>query len=441
MRRLALLLALSIGPPLSLRATAAETDCPVYELEPAIPLVNPPVALHDGFALTSYFGKFLKSTAAVLRFDESGRLLWVHRLSGETSQLDWISSTGDGSLLVAGGARTVLGSGTVIGKLKPDGSVAWSKFIRPAKASVWGFDGAPDGGGYAAMFGGVGDLPQTQTGLVSHFTNAGDMAWARTITIDGNPIIQPVVAAQSDGMLIAKTWDVGFDKRLAILLIKLTENGDLSWAHLITNGDRDLGVSSLLTLTDGSLVIAGGASGNGADGSDTALIHFDRDGNPLSGIALHAPPLGGLHLISRDIDGWFLLGGRSAKGGPTLADPVDPSQPTIARVGLDGQIAWAKVEDLGAKGGMLIGLVHGRDHLVAIATRGDWGPSTLVRLTLDGDPAGGWSPAAPVQFGSEKLDLATARTDVQLRPVRLETINAGLSTSEATTELVPLCTK
>lgn len=441
MTRLALLLTLSLGLSLPLQATAAETDCPVYGLEPAIPLVNPPAVLHDGFAVTSYFGKFLEATAAVLRFDDSGRLLWVRRLSGQTSQLDWISAAGDGTLLVAGSARTGLGSGTVIGKLMPDGSIAWSEFIHPIEARVWGLDGAPDGGGYVAMFGGVGNLPKTQIGLVSRFAKEGDFVWARTVAVDGDPVIQPVVASQSDGVLIAKTWNIAFDKRLAILLIKLTESGDLNWARLISSSDRDLGVSSLLTLTDGSFVIVGGAMGSGVEGSDSALIHFDKEGNPLSSKTLDAPLLGGLHLISRDTDGRFLLGGRFAKGGPTLADPVGPSQPTIARITLGGQIAWAKAEDLGVKGGMLFGLVRGKDHVVAITTRGDWGPSTLLRLTLDGDPSDGWNPATPVPIESKKLDLTAARTDVQLRPLHLEAITAGLSSSEAAAKLIPLCSQ
>ena len=441
MKRLALLLALCSWLSFPNRAAAADTDCPAYGLEPPIPLVNPPAVLHDGFALTSYFGDFLASSAAVLRFDESGRLLWVRRLSGETSQLDWISAAGDGALLIAGSAKTALGSGTIVGKLTSDGSVAWSKFLHLTKARVWGSDGTPDGGGYVALFGGVGDLPTTQAGFVSRFEKNGDLGWTRTIAVGGDPVIQPLVAAQSDGVLIAKTWDPGFDKRLAILLIKLTGNGDLSWTRLIDNGDRDLGVSSLFTLADGSFVVVGGASGSGANGSDSAFSHFDQNGNPLSSVTLHAPPLGGFHLISRDTDGRFVLGGESAKGGRTLADPVDPSQPTIAQISIDGQVAWAKAEDLGAEGGGLFGLVGGKEHLVAIATRGDWGQSTLLRLTLDGDPSNGWSPAASVMLQSEKLDLTEAHVDVQIQPIHLEAIDAGLTTSEAATTLVPLCSK
>ena len=130
-------------------------------------------------------------------------------------------------------------------------------------------------------------------------------------------------------MLIARTWDAGVDKRLAILSIKPTGNGDLSWTRLIGDGDRDLGVSSLFTLADGSFVVVGGASGSGANGSDSAFTYFDQNGNPLSSVTLHAPPLGGFHLISHDTDGRFVLGGRSAKGGRSLATPSIRANPQL----------------------------------------------------------------------------------------------------------------
>jgi hypothetical protein len=66
----------------------------------------------------------------------------------------------------------------------------------------------------------------------------------------------------------------------------------------------------------------------------------------------------------------------------------------------------------------------------------------LLRLTPDGNPvAGGWNAATPTALVSQKMNLMVAPTGVELHPIPLEMLDAGLSSVEATVKLVSLCSK
>lgn len=433
--RLFSLLAVMLWPSLAFSGDLG-IDCPIEGTDPSMAFVDPDVALPDGFIVTSFIGDFAHPKAVMLHFDKSGRLNWERELAGKASTLGDGAGSGNGSYVFTAGAQTSNGSGLVIAKFRPDGSIVWSEFLKGPKAGIWGFATGPDGGGYAAMF---VQIP-SQVGLIMRFTAGGEISWAKTISVDDYPVIQTIVATQPDGVLIAKTWDVPFDKPRSILLMKFFQDGQLAWSHMISNPERDLLAQDMITLSDGSIVIAGGASGDGAKASDGALIHLDKDGNGLSATALHAPPLGDFKLLSPDADGWLFLGGMTAQGGASLSDPVGPSQPTIARVNADGQVAWAKQEYFGPTGGMTFGMVSENDRIFITGARGDWGPATLLELKSDGSVIGkGWKDGVPIQITSHQMELSITNVPVDSQPIQITAVAAKLDTTEASVKLVPLC--
>jgi len=257
-----------------------------------------------------------------------GQNLFAKRYTGMSS--DWglaAIATPDGGCLVGGFS----GSTAIAIKIRADGSEEWIKTYGPggvfyslAQASDQGYFLA----GYTSSFGaGYSDV------LVLKVTQAGDVVWAKTV---GGP-------AYDDAFSVASTLDGGCivagylqeaiaTNRYDFLVIKMSASGTLEWAKKIGLPDSCDWCCSVVQTPDGGYALAGWTDYYGR--RRALMVKLGANGSLQWAKTYWAGGGDGLLSMAITSDGGFILTG--------WTDSFGPRSCFLLKLTSSGDIEWAK---------------------------------------------------------------------------------------------------
>jgi len=219
------------------------------------------------------------------KLDGSGNHLWTKTLGGTGHDRGAsVVEVSDGGLVVAG-VTDSYGAGyadLLLVKLDGSGNHLWTKTLggtgHDRGASVVEVS---DGGlvvtGHTYSYGaGYADL------LLVKLDGSGNHLWTKTLGGTGHDWGISVVEVSDGGLVVAGvTYSYGAGDE-DLLLAKLDGSGNHLWTKTLggTNWDRGY---SVVEVSDGGLVVAGGTESYGAGSWDLLLAKFDADGNTCMG--------------------------------------------------------------------------------------------------------------------------------------------------------------
>jgi hypothetical protein len=177
-----------------------------------------------------------------------------------------------------------------------------------------------------------------------------DEGRALALLPDGAIAVTGVVSGQVQlGATEPVVLDTGYIGKSAPFVAVYTGAGSLRWARLIDDVSRVAGGSSMATLADGGLLVAGYNSVQ-----QVFWAKLDADGNEmwrqlgtadrwLNVAAVVALPDGGAALVGT-VDGVASLG-----ADPATALRIEPAVPAwyVARIELDGTARWVRLQEVG----------------------------------------------------------------------------------------------
>lgn len=212
-------------------------------------------------------------SALLIRMDPYGYNLWEKRyiLPGKSSFLTRIFQTHDDQFITIGSTNYDSPDGDILCmKLDENGDTIWSRSIDFGSSEYGTFiKETNDHGFIISGTGWISGSGETQM-LVVKLDSIGDMQWARTLRTDTNCFAHSVTEVPDSGFyVIGGTRKNTYEWDTKALLVKLTPEGELSWAKKLTcvfNHMEGFDVvpsgSGLLCLLERSLLVKTDFSGN-----------------------------------------------------------------------------------------------------------------------------------------------------------------------------------
>jgi len=255
---------------------------------------------------------------------------------------DWVYSIvacSDGGFALAGYTRSFGSDGAdfLLLKLNPLGELEWAltageQGSEYANALAQTADGGFALAGYTRSFGAGGsDI------LVVKLNQDGELGWARTIGGTGNECAYSI-AQLPDGSLLLAGYTTSFGSGGSdILLLEMSEDGDLRWAKTI-GGPGSESASFLALTNEGGFFLAG--YGQGVSGTLPLVIRLDPSAGVLWAKSFSAGEGSYIRSAIAWMDGYLLAGWVRGKGS-------DPDA-LVVRLNEKGGLVWARA--FGGKG-------------------------------------------------------------------------------------------
>ncbi|MEM0232371.1 MAG: hypothetical protein QXG78_04640, partial [Candidatus Methanomethyliaceae archaeon] len=274
--------------------------------------------------------------AFIIKLDYSGNITWAKTIGGGMDDSFYSGQqTLDGGYIAVGYTRS-FGAGVrdiFIVKLSSIGNISWAKAIGGTNSDYGNFIKQTSDGGYilianTASYGAGGyDI------LVIKLDNNGNISWAKTIGGANNDYgysIQPT----SDGgyILTGHTYIVN---NRDILVVKLNGSGDISWAKTMGGSGDDTSFSIHETFDNGYIIL-GYTSSYGVGNRDIIIIKLDSSGN-----ISWAKTIGGINddygnFIQQTSDGGYIILAATTSYGAGGYDIL------VIKLDNNGNISWAK---------------------------------------------------------------------------------------------------
>lgn len=279
----------------------------------------------------------------VVKLDKYGRVSWGRRFGGT----DWkdsdgfksIRQTADGGYVVAGETWS-FGAGSSdawVIKLDSSGNITWQKTYGGSGGDQADCVRQTADGGYIVA-GSTWSFGSSKLIWVFKLSSSGAIVWEKAYGgSDGEE--DALVEQTADGgyIVAARTWSFGAGY-VDILFLKLDENGNVEWRRTYGGSGWDE-VNTIRQTSDKGYIIAGTTGSFGAGRDNVWLIRLDQDGilswqKTYGGNDSYESSYGSSLDITRD--GNFIVAGSTESFGAGWSDIW------VLKINTAGQILWEK---------------------------------------------------------------------------------------------------
>lgn len=204
----------------------------------------------------------------IVKLNRDGSIAWQKSLGGGGSDfLRAVRQTSNGEYILVGSSDS-FGSTSIdawIVKLKQDGSIAWQKTFASSKLDSFRSVQATNDGGYIV----AGELWSsglgTHAALVIKFDEKDDILWQRVYDVGTAHAVHQTL----DGKFVVagSNW-----------VMKLSDNGDYTWAKTYSSGGYRNSIYSIYPASDGGVVTAGTRRASSGAKPDAWIMKLNSDG-------------------------------------------------------------------------------------------------------------------------------------------------------------------
>ena len=322
--------------------------------------------LDGGYIVTGYTNSFGAGNAdfLVIKLDSSGGVEWAKTYGGTGYEEAYsIQQTADGGYIVAGwtGSFGAGNSDCLIIKLGSVGTVTWAKTYGGSSWDrAYSIQETSDEGyivaGYTDSFGGVpadspnvGQIASFSTTSINFSTyyvassdflvikldSLGNVSWAKTYGGSNSDEASSIQQTLGGGYIVAGFTDSFGAGESDCLVIKLTANGNVSWAKTYGGSNSDE-ASSIQQTTDGGYIVAGSTGSFGAGNYNCLVIKFNS-----TGVVEWAKTYAGssddeANSIQQTTDGGYIV------AGWTNSFSEGDNDCLIIKLTANGVVSWAK---------------------------------------------------------------------------------------------------
>jgi len=320
---------------------------------------------NGGYAVAGYTNSFGAggNDLLVLKLNPDGSLAWARTFGGTSDDYAYsIIQTTDGGYAVAGFTYS-FGAGNddfLVLKLNPDGSLAWARTFG-GMSYDWPYSiTQTTDGGYAVAGVTLSFGAGSYDFLLLKLNPDGSLAWARTFGGTDDEKCYSVIQTKDRGYIVAgNTNSFGIDKG-AILVIKLDQSGNLTWARTLEGA-----TGGIAQAADDSYLVAGTTYFLGKGDYDLFVLKMDLNGNYPDCVADCKPvvgdvfptisspsvgadcifPQGGLYLITKTLS--FKVTDVCPPYEPPDEPPSETSGLTCSPI--PGGVLFISPEDMGVR--------------------------------------------------------------------------------------------
>ncbi len=238
------------------------------------------VAGARGYAGMSY------ADAYVMWLSEAGDTLRTRTYGGEWA--DWAESiepAPEGGVVFAGNTYS-FGAGEIdywIVKTDADGNILWSRTYGTSRPEMLSELRAVRGNGYVAV-GTAYEPGENQTDiLIVRLSEDGDVLWAEYLGSSAGDV-GTSVSVTADGDFVICGYTVSVGPYQSLYLMRVDSAGTLEWTRTYGGGGSDLGYAVEVT-SDGGILAAGTTSSTGP-GSQIYIVRTNQDGLQADALGL-----------------------------------------------------------------------------------------------------------------------------------------------------------
>ncbi len=274
----------------------------------------------------------------VLKMDEQGNLSWARTIGGNHGERCWaITISSEGGYFLAGRTYSYgAGNGDVfLVRLTDNGEFSWARTYGGTNYD-WAYSVAPcrDGGCVA-----VGLTQSFGAGYYDAFAlkvnDLGEMVWAKAFGGGAYDAAYSVIQARDGGYLFVGSTESFGSGYSDVLIIKLDEDGNLSWEIGVGGTRNEIGLSVVQT-SDGGYVVAGMTESFGFGNSDFLVIKLNQQGQVLWSKTLGGANHDTAYCVVETSDGGLLVSGSTQSFGVGSGDFL------IIKMDENGEIMWAR---------------------------------------------------------------------------------------------------
>lgn len=262
--------------------------------------------------------------------------------------------------------------------------------------------------------------------LALQFSADGSLLWSKDVYEPGNTDMSLVAVTQTpDGGVYVLT---GGGR-----VFQMTEAGEVVWARKITLPDRLRAHLLAVAALPSGVALAGQALTRGASGYDALAVRLDQTGNPLWASVMDAGPDDSTGNLAVGASGEIILTGSARIMGATLEDRIEGQQGLMLRVDEAGRLVWACTLGPGDDGylGTIArwdgGLLGSGVFHSGVGSNRAWLPILV-----------GWADLSLGPAGCKAARVGSAPVSIRVEDASVASRNYALSTEPHVPALVPL---
>ncbi len=274
----------------------------------------------------------------VIRLASDGSLNWARTYGGTTYDYALsVTQSADGGFAVAG-VTSSFGAGNydcLVLKLASDGYLSWARTyggtgIDTARSIIQTTDGGYAVAGWTWNFGAA-----SADFLILKLNQDGSLAWAKIFGGTKSDYAFSITQTADGGYAVAG-WTYSFGAGQAdLLILKLSQDGSLSWARTFGGANNDYS-SSIIQTTDGGYAVVGSTYGSGIGNWDILLLKINSSGSVVWAKVLGGTNADEAYSITQTTDGGYAVVGHTMSFGSGSYDYM------VLKLNPDGSIAWAR---------------------------------------------------------------------------------------------------
>lgn len=211
-----------------------------------------------GFILSGWTNRLGATNLMIVKISPSGDILWNRILGGERQEAGYdIVKTQEGGYVVAGATSSFgsLGTDALVVKLSGEGDIIWQRsYGRVSQDKARSIRQTQDGG-FIFVGQSISTSPYDEDIWVVKLSSEGDMEWQKILQGPGVDNVVSVEILGDNSILLAGTIFNDVNGTKDILLVKMSEQGDVESQKVYVWGE-DEEATGLVALPDGSCFIS-----------------------------------------------------------------------------------------------------------------------------------------------------------------------------------------
>ena len=275
----------------------------------------------------------------VLKLDDTGDTSWVRTYGNlQYDEIQDIYPSSDGGYIMTGHTWTTDWAGDIyLIKIDVNGNLQWDQTYGGATGfSDKGYSVRQTTDGGYVLCGTTESFGQGGDDLYVIKTNVnGSIQWTRTVGSSGTQEAGREIQQTIDGGYIITGYTDGNGSFLDVLLVKLDQNGNVSWSKTYGGNSYDFAYSVEQT-TDNGYIIGATTNSFGAGDWDAYLIKTNSSGTIQWSKTYGLNGEDRLQAVRQSSDGGYILGGRSGTFGAGGLDA------TLIKTNSSGTLQWSK---------------------------------------------------------------------------------------------------